>query len=305
LLAAADFSQCIGLWPDSPWGYFNRGCVLARTGRHGEAVDDYTAALERDPKFAPAALNRGLSELELKRYEAALDDFAKARELGRTDVVLDAGRGIALEGLKRHREADAAFAAAFARAGRRSDPQRMRLCWSYGFAVAERRPEKARAAFDDVLLRDPNQPQALYGRAMLAVAAGRSDEAIAAFDRALKANPSFNEARRYRAVLLARAGDGERAAQDINWCLDREPGSAETLYTAACVAALVARAAPGPRATAQALELLGRALDRGVAPTRAEADPDLDWLRRDPSFRALLARWGKSGPREGLEPHVP
>ena len=62
--------------------------------------------------------------------------------------------------------------------------------------MAARLPEKARAAFDDVLLQDPNHPQALYGRAMLAANRGRIDEAIAAFDRALAVNPGFNEARR-------------------------------------------------------------------------------------------------------------
>ena len=45
LLAAADFGQCIGLWPEFAWGYFNRGCVLTRGGRKAEAIADYTAAL--------------------------------------------------------------------------------------------------------------------------------------------------------------------------------------------------------------------------------------------------------------------
>jgi hypothetical protein len=70
------------------------------------------------------------------------------------------------------------------------------------------------------------------------------------------------------------------------------------------VAALVARAGPGARTTALALDLLGRALDRGVAPARAEADADLDSLRRDPGFRALLHRFGKTGPRESLDRRV-
>jgi tetratricopeptide (TPR) repeat protein len=156
--------------------------------------------------------------------------------------------------------------------------------------VADRLPEKARAAFDDALMQDPRHPQARYGRAMIAAAQGRPDEAIAAFDLALEANPGFNEARRYRAVLLARKGDWEHAAQDINWCLEREPTSSETLYTAACVAAIAAQASPSPRAVDQAIDLLRRAVERGATPARAAADPDLAAVRGDPRFQALIGR---------------
>src|SRR5262249_22085163 len=161
---------------------------------------------------------------------------------------------------------------AFARAAPRPDPARLRLCWQYGFAVAARLPEKARAAFDDVLLQGPRHPEALYGRALLATTAGRDDEAIAALTSALEANPGFDQARYSRAVLLARKGDWQHAAVDINACLERAPTSGETLYAAACVAALAARQAPSPRALAQAVELLRRALDAGVPAERAAVD---------------------------------
>ena len=49
--AAGDFGKCIGLWPDFAWGYFNRGCVLDRGGKKAEAIEDYSAALARDPEL--------------------------------------------------------------------------------------------------------------------------------------------------------------------------------------------------------------------------------------------------------------
>jgi serine/threonine protein kinase/tetratricopeptide (TPR) repeat protein len=304
LLAAADFGQCIGLWPESAWGYFNRGCVLERDGRTTEAISDYTAALQHDADFAPATINRGWALLKLKRHAEALVDFDRALARGRRDGMLHAGRGIALEGLKRHAEADLAFAAEFARAAPRPDQARARLCWLYGFAVAERLPEKARIAFDDVLLQDPRHPEALYGRAMLAAAAGRSEQGIAALNRALAARPGFNEARRARAVLLARKSDWEQAGQDINWCLEREPTSGDTLYAAACVAAIAADASPSPRAVGQALDLLRRALECGVPPARAAADSDLAAIQRDPRFETLLARSAVPEHRKTREPIV-
>ena len=304
--ALGDFGSCIGLWPEHPWGYFNRGCVLDRMGMKVDAIDDYTAALRCDPHFVAAWVNRGLARVELQQSGSALSDFDQARALGGPgDAALTAGRGLALEALGRHAEADAAFHEAFALAPR-PDPARLRLQWTYGFAVSARLPEQAQAAFDEVLRQDPRHPQALYGRAMLAMQHGDLALGLRFFDRALEADPSFFEARRYRAVLLSRRGDWDRATRDINSCLDREPQSGETLYAAACVAARAAEAAPSPRALNQAFELLERAWSLGSG-RNAQEDPDLAALRRDPRFtqRMMTTLRADHGDGAGGSTHRP
>ena len=180
--AAGDFGLCTGLWPDLAWGYFNRGYVLDRSGRKAEAVEDYTAAIERDPRFVPARINRGLALLELRRYAEALADFEPAaaarRRRRRRHALRRPGHGPGGPGP--------------ARGGRRGvrpgvrrpsgpPPARSgtRLLWTYGFAVSARLPAKAREAFEEVLRQDPRHPQALYGLAMLAMTEGRLDEAVA------------------------------------------------------------------------------------------------------------------------------
>jgi serine/threonine protein kinase/tetratricopeptide (TPR) repeat protein len=278
-LAVADFSTCVGLWPDCAWGYFNRGYVLGRAGERRQAIEDFTAALAREPEFVPAHLNRGLVRLELKEYAPALADFDEAARLGRDDAFLHAGRGMALEALGRHGPAEEAFAMAFRRAEKVSASAQARLRWSYGFAVAARRPDAAQAAFDAVLRADPEQPQALYGRAMLAVEGGLLEEGLNFAGRAVEADPNWVEARRCRAIVLARLGKFHRAEQDINWCLEREPRSGVTLYAAACVAARMAVESPTSAARTQALEFLRRAFAEGYGRDRAATDPDLEGIR--------------------------
>ncbi len=289
LLAAADFSACTGLWPEGAWAYFNRGYVLGRAGKREQARDDFTAALERDPGFVLAYVNRGLTLLELKEYAAALDDFDRALGLGRDDAFLHAGRGMALEALGRPEEAGAAFDAAFARAGALAAPARARLWWSYGFAVAPRRPERAAQAFDTALREDPGQPQALYGRAMLAAERGDLVDANAFADRAVAADPAWVDARRCRAIVAARRGDFARAEADINWCLEREPAAGATLYAAACVSARAAARFPSSAAAEQAVEFLRRAFAEGYGRNKAETDPDLATVCRHPRFVQLVA----------------
>ena len=287
--SAADFGQCIGVWPEFAWGYFNRGCVLDRTGNKAAAILDFTAALDRDPDFVPAHVNRGLALLELKQYAPALADFERARALGAHDASVCAGRGVALEGLGRDREADTAFADCFARAGGLPASTRARLAWAYGFAIAGRDPEKARAAFDDALHHEPRNALALYGRGMLAMSQGNNAEAIRGFDQALAADPSRIEARRYRAIVLARQGEWERATQEVNRCLEHEPRSAATLYAAACVVALAFDKAGTTANAGQALDLLERALAAGADPATAVRDPDLAAIRRLPRFERLIS----------------
>jgi serine/threonine protein kinase/tetratricopeptide (TPR) repeat protein len=291
-LAVGDFGVCIGLWQEFALGYFNRGYNLDLSGAKAEAIRDYTTALEADPTFAPAFLNRGLAHLELKHHREALADFDKVTELGRDNAFVHAGRGVALEGLGMPTEADAAFAAAFARSANLADPVAVRIRWVYGFAVFKRLPDKALAAFDEVLVGQPEHPQALYGRAMLLTLKGQDSEALALFDRAIAASPGFVEARRSRAVLQARRGNLDAARQEINLCLVREPESGSVLYAAACVASWVSFRSTDPatsqQAQAQALDLLGRAFARGYGRDQAAADPDLIGMRQHPGFRRLV-----------------
>ncbi len=300
--AAGDFGLCAGLRPDLPWGYFNRGYVLDQSGRKAEAIEDYTAAIARDPGFAPARINRGMALLQRGRHAEALADFeAASSATGGGDATLSAGRGMALEGLGRHVEADASFARAFAGPKPPSGGERSRLLWAYGFAVSARLPERAIDAFEEVLTGDPDQPQARYGLAMLAMARGLLDQAIDHFDRAIHASPDFAEARRYRAVAEARSASWDKAGLDIRWCLDRDPGSGEALYAAACVSSLAAGKLRSPETARQSLELLKRALDRGAGLERFAADPDLASIRDRPEFAQLVGRH-RPGPARTATP---
>jgi serine/threonine protein kinase/tetratricopeptide (TPR) repeat protein len=310
-LAAADFGVCAGLWPEFAWGQFNLGCALEQLGRKEEAIRCYGAALERDPTLVLAFINRGVAALELQRYGPALEDLTKAAELGRDDAFLHAGRGMALEGLGRFPEAEQAFREAFRRAADVPDEQRSRLLWVYGFSVSGRLPGEARRAFDQVLRRQPDHPQALYGRALLAMREAevlhalpignrgllqwlRRQEALRFFDRAVLADPGLVPARLYRAILRARLGHLETALEDINWCLAKQDQDGATLYAAACVTALAAEQAglspAGALAAEQSIELLRRAFTQGYGGDKAALDPDLAGLSAYPRFQELLSQ---------------
>lgn len=286
-LAAGDLGTCIGLSLNSSWAYFNRGYILAQQGRKPEAVADYTRAIKHAPEFSSAHFNRGLVYLELRQHDSALDDFEQVRSLGRDDALLDACRAMALEGLGRHEAADRLFSLALDRGGAAPDATVTRIRWTYGFAVAHRAPHIARRVFDEVLATAPNHPQALYGRGMLAMQSDALPQAVKFFDHALRVAPEFAEPRRYRAIALARLGELDAAVEDAQYCVGQEPTGSDSLYTAACVAALSARKLRSPSLRQQAIEILKQALACGTPHEKLLNDPDLSALQDEPEFQKL------------------
>jgi serine/threonine protein kinase/Flp pilus assembly protein TadD len=290
-LAIAAFSGCIALGPDVPFAYFARGYVFGRSGYNVDAIHDFTAALEHDPRLLQAYWNRGNALLEQLQFAASLRDFDKAAELGRDDAELDFVRGVALEGLGREEKSTDRFAAAdqaFARALARARPQpefHVRLLARYGVAVSERLPERARQAFAEVLRLDAQDLNALYGMGSL-LAPTRPTEALSYFNKAVKADPSSVSARRFRAMMYAKLQSFLDAEMDMLWCLQREPESGKSYYTAACIWALAVKVDPSQ--ADQALEYLRQAFQLGYGRDRAENDDDLANLRNLPRFRALL-----------------
>ena len=293
--AAGDFGVCIGQWPDFVYGYYNRGYALDRSGNRTAALEDYTRALERDPAFVPAYLSRGLLHLEEQRHQPALADLHEAVRRGQDDATVHAGCGAALEGLKRFGEADAAFAAAFARLDQAPPESRTHIRLLFGFAVARRLPDAARTAFAAIPPDDPRHVQALYGLATVHVEQNQPREALKVFDRIVQLQPEFTQARRFRAIIRARLRDLEGASQDINLCLEQKGREGATLYAAACVAALAWEQTRDPSAAEQATFFLEKALALHYGQDKVVSDPDLNSLRENPKFQELIRKFSGVG----------
>lgn len=72
--------------PDTELGgsYFKQGCAKYELQDHTGAIQDFSKAIELDPKDASAYYNRGIAKKLLKDKFGALADYSKAGELGET-----------------------------------------------------------------------------------------------------------------------------------------------------------------------------------------------------------------------------
>ena len=75
------------------WAYFNRGNANIRTGRHDNAIADYSEALKLEPTDADIYNNRGNALRRKGQYDRAIADYNEAIKLAPNDPDPVNGRG--------------------------------------------------------------------------------------------------------------------------------------------------------------------------------------------------------------------
>lgn len=79
--AENDFSKAIELDPKDNEAYYYRGLAYTSLEKNTEGLNDLNKAIETDPKYADAYVGRGMIYEKLQKYTEALLDLSKAIEL--------------------------------------------------------------------------------------------------------------------------------------------------------------------------------------------------------------------------------
>ncbi|MET0554179.1 MAG: protein kinase [Vicinamibacteria bacterium] len=265
-----------------------------RTGQLRLTVPLLERALELDPGFAlaHAALAEtsyeihswlGGTERDLERGDAsARRALALAPELAESHVAA----GAAASAARRYDESAARFEEAI-----RIDPQLWQAYWLYARTrFAEGRLDEAERLWKramDIRPRDYQVPLLLAtlhrGRGRTAEQAAVQDRGIELAKRHLAEHPDDVRAMYLCAGALVERGDAEEGLQMLERCLQISNGEPATLYNAACVYARTGE-------HARALDVLSFLAGSGWGnPDWTANDPDLEPLRADPRFAAVVA----------------
>jgi serine/threonine protein kinase/Tfp pilus assembly protein PilF len=285
LESVADFAVCAHGGPRFSWAYFNLGLALAKAGRLIAARDAYDVALDCDPDFSEALVNRALVELELDDLGSAEADLNHAIALGRDEVVILAALGEAIARQGRREHAEQYFARLLT-----GNPRDLVVLVARGVMRLRFDPESARSDLTRALAIDARDAHANYGIALLI---RKSDPmgALGHLDTALESDPNLTDALQLRALVRARLGKRE-ALDDVDRLI--ESPTRHRLYNAACAVAIYAKEARDVRPLGHGLELLARALASGFSPQEAAADPDLEAMRPIPEYARLLDTYQKA-----------
>jgi len=110
--AIEDYTKAIELDPKNPWAYSGRGFAYAYSNQLQEAINDYTKAIELRPPPTLAALNycsRGDVYHDLGLNQNAKDDYTKAIELDPKHAYAYYGRGSVYVQLGQYHKAEDDF----------------------------------------------------------------------------------------------------------------------------------------------------------------------------------------------------
>jgi len=225
----------------------------AREANLKQADKASQTALDLDPDLAEAHSARGLSYSLSKRYEKAQEEFEIAMKL---------------------------------------DPKLYEAPYFYGRAcLAQGKSYEAAPLFEKAAAIRPEDYQATTFLATAFTAQGRIGEAskasrraISAIEKWLDVNPDDARALNIGATIWSNLGETENALDWAKRSLQIDPDDPQLLYNVACVFAIEGQ-------KEDALRCLEEAIDKGYGHREwIEHDSDLNSLRSDSRFRALLDR---------------
>nr|WP_247893357.1 tetratricopeptide repeat protein [Azospirillum endophyticum] len=172
--------------------HFNLGLVLAAQNRLLEATGHYAEAARLSPGLADAHLNLGAALQGLGRSEEALAAHARAAELLPGDPRPWTNRAVSLRHLGRLEAAADALRMAATLGGGMADPSALSALAAAFHAAG--RMEDAAERYADALRFDPRDTFSLNGLGICLKALGQLDDAAACFDATTAIQPDHADA---------------------------------------------------------------------------------------------------------------
>lgn len=192
------------------WDHIRRGLRAKEEGKMEEAIQEYSKAINKDPRNAAAYNNRGVVYDDLEQYERAIEDYDKAIELNPDYAIAYYNRGIAYQDLIQYEEAiedynraielNSGYTAAYNNRG-----NMYRRLKQYREAIKD---------YDKAVELDPGYAYAYHNRGLTYKDLKQCEKAIEDYTQAIKLDPKYKKAYQNRAKAYRAIGKEELAEAD-------------------------------------------------------------------------------------------
>ncbi len=213
-LAVEYYGRAVDLDPDYYQAHLNRGAAFHQLKRYSEALSDYDVALRSNERDAAAHSNRGVTLTRLNRLDEALKSHNKAIEIDDQSPGLFVNRGGTLWLMKRFNESlkDIEAAVALDPAFGKAHENRAIVLFSL------KRIDEAIDADDIAIKMSPDSVNARLNAAEHAIAVGKYDLAITRTESVFPLKTDSGE----RAVLLFLKSIAEKLLDRDTYPTDQE-----------------------------------------------------------------------------------
>jgi tetratricopeptide (TPR) repeat protein len=197
--AMMDFAAAAKLMPDSAAPLAAMGDVFNAQGQPQAAIEQYRAALAREPGLAEVHFMIGfVSSHSLNDLATALAEYSKAAELDSTDAKYQFELGQVLHGLRRYDEAMERFRKVVA-----MKPDHPAAYYAIGelYDVRMGKPEEAFSWYEKAVALDPDDPQLRESVGMAYGKQGRYEDALRHLKEFVRLAPNSPDAKKVEQAI--------------------------------------------------------------------------------------------------------
>jgi len=179
------YNKAIELNPDYAVAYLNRGRLHVQLGQDGQAIADFGKAIELDDGLTEAYRNRGQFHLQRETFKLAIEDFSRLLQL---------------------------------------EPKDSPACTSRGLAYsATGQFDKALQDLDKAISLDSKDVVAWQNRGQVNVQLGNSPDALRDFSKVIELKPDDPQTYIHRGSEYSRQGDLANAIADFGKTIELKP----------------------------------------------------------------------------------
>ncbi|MBI4377606.1 MAG: tetratricopeptide repeat protein [Nitrospinae bacterium] len=219
LKACGSYMKAIEKDPDFALAYNNWGLSLHYLKRYDEAIERYKIAVEKDPNYALAYYNWGNAILELKRYDEAIERYKIATEKDPNYALAYYNWGIILSELKRYDEAIERY-----KITTEKDPNYAPAYYNWGIILSElKRYDEAIERYKIAVEKDPNYAPAYNNWGLSLHILKRYDEAIERYKIATEKDPNYALAYYNWGIILSELKRYDEAIERYKTAVEKDP----------------------------------------------------------------------------------